>query len=124
MVQFTETLDGAYVAEGHDLAEVDLRAGLEVALTANRPAGQAKADAAAATISEGWHSGKHGFGHDCAQHQEVDQGLWAPGCFDGGFRPVTAATGVRIPETVNREPSRAAVTAEGAADATGGEQPA
>lgn len=68
----------ALVAEGHGHELADLRASV----------------GNAAGFSETWYSDEHGFGHDCSQHRDVDESLWAPGCHNGGFRPVTVAMGV------------------------------
>ena len=52
-VEFAALPDGSYAAEGHGLAEAEVRAALERALTDRTPA-EAQLDAASAQISEGW----------------------------------------------------------------------
>jgi hypothetical protein len=96
MVEFVALpTGGQYVADGHGQAEKDLRDGLAATLGDVQQANTA-------VLAEAWYSDVHGFGHDCTQHQDVDQSMWAPGCHDGGFRPVTVATVWSAPGGVRR----------------------
>jgi hypothetical protein len=97
MVDLIPGPDGVYMAEGHDHAEDDLRAGLKAALAATRNATQAEAHADMAGLSEAWYSEEHGFGHDCSLHADTQS---SPGC--GTFGPVTIATGIPAPVGVQR----------------------
>lgn len=89
--------DGVRIAEGHGLAEADLRAGVAAALTVDRSVDQAQAHASTARLAETWYSDTAGFGHDCSAHPSDQAG---PHC--GTFRAVTIAEGIPAPATVER----------------------
>lgn len=93
MVNFSLRAD-VFLAEGHDHDEDEARTSLAATLSDDRRARIAEVHADQALLSEGYYSEVHGFGHDCSLHRDVPEDLWAPGCHDGGFRPVTVAAGI------------------------------
>ena len=86
--------EGVLLVEGHDHDESELRTGLTGAL------GDRPLTVESAFLSETWYSEEHGFGHDCAAHQDVDREMWSPGC--GSFRPVTVAAGIPVARPMER----------------------